>query len=98
MAITDPAHKKIIIDRKWDTVKLISSENGKFVFDSADPLLKQGEGVWKVKSNNIEGECFGYIKQNNPEDYISLNRFRILILLEDSSKIYLPFLQKSNSA
>jgi hypothetical protein len=80
---------------RWDTIKLISKDNGKYFFETEDERLKECEGKWWTSSNNIEGECFGHIKQKNLKADISKMAFDITIII--SNEAYsLPF-RKVNS-
>jgi hypothetical protein len=75
---------------KWDTVKLVSKEDGKYFFETNDTKLKECEGEWWVNSTNIDGDCIGHIKQNNLEGSVSVSPFYIAIIISGEG-FSLPF-------
>jgi len=89
-------YKKIIVDHKWLTVKLISESNGKYYIDTNDPILKKCEGSWYTNSNNIDGDCFGYIKQKNQVNAFNTDAFNIHGNINDSIKFVLHFRKTTN--
>jgi hypothetical protein len=86
--------KKIVLERKWDTVKLVSQKNGHYFFNTKDKILKSAEGSWQTRSNNIEGQCSWFLQQNNLTMELNQYEFDILILLNDTIRFSLPFRRK----
>jgi hypothetical protein len=93
--VTNKIIKRQIIANHWDTVKLISGSNGKYFFRSDDLQLRSCEGKWYVKSNDLEGNCFGYVKQNNMNSTFISMPFDIWIII-DNETFTLPFRKVSN--
>ena len=87
--ITDSSLLEYTRIHKWDTVKLISRKDGKYFFAGADNL-KECEGVWRTNSNNLEGNCFGHVKQKNMENEFIRSPFDIWIKISDKTYT-LPF-------
>lgn len=87
--------KAIISEHRWDTIRLISSPDGKYHFSGNDTLLKNCEGNWFPKSNDIEGNCFGYIDQKNRTENTSRMPFDIWVEIRGEA-YFLPF-RKINS-
>ena len=84
--------QRLIINRyRYDTVKLYSNSDGIFKFDVKDKFLQDAEGSWFTKSNIIEGNCSGYIKQKNLLRAFISEAFDIMIIVDDSTRIDLPF-------
>ena len=88
---TDSAIAEFVESRHWDTVSLISDSNGSYYFNTSDKTLKESEGYWFVESDNIEGECIGYIKQNNLKHPVPVGPFVITIL--DPIKFSIQFVK-----
>jgi len=88
--ITNPSCLNYVKEYKWDTVKLVSNENGKYFFETLDKQLKKCEGKWWITSNDIEGNCFGHIKQKNLESDIMGIAFDISIKINGDT-YSLPF-------
>ncbi len=86
--------KEFVLNHKWDTAKLISNEKGIYFFNISDKILKQSEGIWYSKSNDIEGNCFGYIKQNNLNEAFIRSPFDIMVIVDDTTRFTLPFRKK----
>jgi hypothetical protein len=89
--VIDSSQKRIIRQKGWDQVYLISDKSGSYHFSSRDVLLKSVEGSWRVASTGIEGGCMGYIKQNNFTEEVSGNAFSISIQIAPDRYIGLPF-------
>ena len=88
--ITDPDTRINILNRHWDTVRLFSNNDGSYHFSTSDVLLKQSEGKWTTKSNDIEGNCFGYVWQKNMSREFIRQPFDIFVRLHADTYI-LPF-------
>lgn len=88
--ITTIQAKKYVIMNRWDTVLLISDEKGSYSFLTEDRALKECEGSWHVKSTDMEGNCFGYIKQNNRSQSTIRIAFDIWISISGDA-YFLPF-------
>jgi hypothetical protein len=71
--------KKLIINRGWDTIVVTSSKDGRYYFNSKDPILKKAEGTWRVISNGLDNGCTGAIKQNNLQSEIHLLNFSLSV-------------------
>jgi hypothetical protein len=89
--LKDTIIKNWIRQRHWDTVLLISKPDGKYYFNTTDQKLKECEGTWFTKSDNLEGDCIGYIKQNNLEHSSPVGPFIISIL--DSLRFSIQFVK-----
>ena len=94
--ISNPACLNYVKKYRWDTVKLISGDNGKYFFETDDKMLKECEGKWWISSNDIEGNCFGHVKQKNLNTDIMGMAFDISIKISGES-YSLPF-RKIDSA
>jgi hypothetical protein len=81
--------RRIVKERQWDTTILISNSDGNYYISTTDPLLKEAEGTWYTKSNNLEGECIGYIKQNNSNHAISGGPF--ILTIRDTATFHIRF-------
>jgi hypothetical protein len=88
---TDSAISNFVASRHWDTVLLVSEANGRYYFKTNDRILKKCEGYWFVESDNLEGDCVGYIKQNNLRKPVPVAPFRIAVL--DSLRFSMQFFQ-----
>jgi len=80
----------------WDTVTLISGDDGRYFFDTNDKMLKECEGKWWITSNDTEGNCFGHVKQKNLKTDILGMAFDIRIKIHGQAYC-LPF-RKIDSA
>jgi len=89
--LINPEHKKTIHEKGWDTVRLVSDSAGNYQFNTNDEILKKSEGAWYTKSNDIEGNCIGYIKQKNLKQAISVSPFDVIIFINDTTSWRLPF-------
>lgn len=89
--LEDTAIKNWVRERHWDTVLLISEPDGRYYFNTTDQKLKECEGTWFTKSNNVEGDCIGYIKQNNLDHSSPVGPFIISIL--DSKRFSVQFVK-----
>lgn len=87
-------YKDLVKERDWDKVKLISRKNGSYSILTDDPILKQSEGTWETESNNLEGECIGYIKQRNLRRAVPVAPFYLTVFVSDTVKFTLPFRQE----
>lgn len=88
--ISNPACLNYVRKYNWDTVKLISNANGNYSFETNDERLKECEGEWWTSSDDIEGNCFGHVKQNNLERDIMGMAFDISIQIAGET-YSLPF-------
>jgi hypothetical protein len=52
----------LVKGKQWDEVILSSNKNGMYTIKTEDRMLKDCDGSWWVQSDNLEGECIGYIK------------------------------------
>ena len=86
----DSKYKTIIIERRWDSVRLISDSTGKFYFRTKDSILKKCEGKWYMAPPDTEGNCSVYIQQNNLEGPYS-GSFSIKGDISDSISFIIPF-------
>ena len=89
--LIDPLQKSYILKNGWDTVKLNSFVNGSYKFNISNKILQDIEGNWYIKSDNIDGECFGYIKQKDLQNAIIRNPFDIMLHVNDTIQFNLPF-------
>jgi hypothetical protein len=94
--IKDSIQRNLVLKNKWDTIKLVSTKNGVYYFGTIDTILKKSEGSWYTKSNNFEGQCFGFIKQTNLQQPINLFQFDIMVFINDSLRFSLPFYKRIN--
>ena len=86
-------YKNIILQQGWMSVKLISDSTGNYYFNTNDPILKMCEGTWYTRSDNLDGECIGYVKQNNLRAEHT-SGFSIAGKIDDSINFILPFMQQ----
>ncbi|OJW35405.1 MAG: hypothetical protein BGO54_02235 [Sphingobacteriales bacterium 46-32] len=93
--ISYPKCLELVKSNNWDTVNLISRENGVYYFETNDRRLKECEGKWRVASANLDGECIGYVKQNNLMGEVSVPPFYIAIKI-DRESYSLPFKKVGN--
>jgi hypothetical protein len=77
--ISNPKCLEYVKQYNWDTIKLISKDNGKYFFITDDVRLKECEGKWWVSSANVDGDCIGHIKQKNLKVDVSVPPFYIAI-------------------
>jgi hypothetical protein len=89
-ATGNPKWKEYVREFRWDTIKLISTADGHYKFNTLDKRIKDCEGNWFTTSNNIEGNCSGHIKQNNMATSFNSNPFDILIKISGEA-YFLPF-------
>ncbi len=82
--------KELIKKNRLDTITLISTEKGKYYFQEKIPLLEGCSGNWHTESNNIEGDCTGYIRQQNMDREFARMPFDILIRINNETYV-LPF-------
>ena len=88
--ITNPTCLNYVRQYRWDTVMLISQDDGKYFFETSDKALKECEGTWWITSNDTEGNCFGHVRQNNLKGDIMGMAFDIRIKIFDEA-YSLPF-------
>lgn len=88
--ITQLELKSYVINKQWDSVRLVSTDKGEYYFDTKDAELKKCEGKWWVTSNDLEGNCFGHVKQANRRGSVSTMAFNISIDINKQSYT-LPF-------
>jgi hypothetical protein len=89
-AIGNSKCKEYVQQFRWDTIKLISTADGDFTFSTSDKRIKDCEGRWFTTSDDIEGNCFGDIKQKNMDLETIRSPFDILIKISEEA-YFLPF-------
>ena len=89
--VKDRLQRNYIYRNRWDTIKLTSKANGNYAFNVNDNLLNQSLGKWFTQSNNIEGNCSGYIKQLNLPYAFIRDPFDIMIIVDTNVRFSLPF-------
>ena len=88
--IINPIAKKYVQEYRFDTVRLISNSKGKYYFQGNNTIIKEYEGEWFTKSDDIEGNCSGYIRQKNMNQAFPRIAFDIYIRIQNETYI-LPF-------
>ena len=88
---TDSSISDFVKRRHWDTVLLIATADGEYSFKTNDPRLKVAEGQWSVEGDEIDGNCFGYIKQNNLRQPVGIGPY--IISLADSINFSMQFVK-----
>ncbi|MCP9752440.1 hypothetical protein [Ferruginibacter sp. HRS2-29] len=79
----------------WIKIVLRSDSTGHYSFEGADPFLKECEGTWSISSNNMEGNCTGFLTQKNIGRKVDRQPFDILIKI-DGESYFLPFRKVGN--
>ncbi len=95
-SIMGKRYKELVLNRRWDTVKMYSYPDGRYEFNCQDSLLKATEGQWSVSpiSEDKELGCNIQIKQKNRAYFHESLNFTVIIEANTSDNSFYMTLRK----